>query len=135
MSGDFEVVVGAGSLASADLGAVRFPHRWTADGVTVLTEFTGAHLLHVSVAACVLNDTYREAAAAGVALDGVLVRARGRFDTDTWRSTGIDYAVELDTGAAPEERQRLLDAVDAVAEIPRAIRSGAPVHRRTRPAQ
>src|SRR5213078_3824002 len=51
----FAVVVAAGSLRSEDSRAVRFPHRWTSEGVTVETEFTGAHLLHLAAAGC----TYR----------------------------------------------------------------------------
>ena len=31
----FEVAVGAGILMSASAAAIRFPHRWTPDGVTV----------------------------------------------------------------------------------------------------
>jgi hypothetical protein len=31
----FEVTVGAGTMMSGSEAAVRFPHRWTPDGVTV----------------------------------------------------------------------------------------------------
>jgi len=127
----FEVVVGAGTLRSQDERAVHLPHRWTPEGVTVQTDFTGAHLLHLATAGCVLNDLYREAATLGIELAGVRVRAAGGFDTQTWQSTGIDYAVELDSAASNDELNRLLGIADAVAEIPRAIRAGAPVHRRT----
>jgi uncharacterized OsmC-like protein len=124
----FEVVVGAGSLRSADEHAVRFPHRWTAEGVTVESDFTGAHLFHLSIAGCVLNDLYREAGPIGIRLDGVRVRASGHFD-DAWASTGITYAVELDTTADGQDVSRLLDAVDTMAEIPRAVRAGTGVRR------
>jgi uncharacterized OsmC-like protein len=123
----FAVVASAGSLRST--GGVRFPHRWTPEGVSVEADFTGAHLLHLAAAGCVLNDVYREAAALGIELDGVRVSAGGEFNTETWQSTGIDYSVELRSAAAGDELARLLDVVDAVAEIPRAIRSGAPVRR------
>jgi hypothetical protein len=128
MSEQFEVAVAAGSLRSQAPGAVHFPHRWTDAGVTVEATFTGAHLLHLATAGCVLNDLYREAGALGIDLDGVRVTARGGFDEE-WASTGIAYAVELDSGADPVEAQKLLETVDAVAEIPRAIRAGAPVSR------
>jgi hypothetical protein len=82
MGDGFDVVVSAGTLSSSDTDAVRFPHRWTPEGVTVDADFTGAHLLHLAAAGCVLN-----------------------------------------------ELAHLLDVVDEVAEIPRAIRSGAPVQR------
>lgn len=61
--------VGAGSYRSpAD--AITFPHRWTAEGVTVAAAFTGAHLLHLAAAGCVLNDVYREAERLGVPSTG-----------------------------------------------------------------
>jgi uncharacterized OsmC-like protein len=125
---DLEVVVGAGTLRSKAPGAVPFPHRWTPAGVTVETDFTGAHLLHLAVAGCVLNDVYREAERLGLPVDGVRVSATGGFDT-TWRSTGIGYDVEVDTTAAPGDLKSLLAAVDSVAEVPKAIRAGATVER------
>ena len=129
MSDTYDVLVGAGSLRTDDPAAVRFPHRWTSDGVTASAAFTGAHLLHLAAAGCVLNDLYREASGLGLALDGVRVTARGGFDPDTWVSTGIEYTVELDSPADAVQLERLLAVVDGVAEIPRAIRAGAPVRR------
>lgn len=124
----FEAIAAAGSLRSADPAAISFPHRWTSEGVTVESDFTGAHLLHLSAAACVLNDLYREAASRGVRLDGVRVTARGGFDTD-WQSTGITYGVELASTASADELAGLLATVDDVAEIPRALRAGMSVLR------
>jgi uncharacterized OsmC-like protein len=129
MENRFAVVVGAGSMRSAAGTAVRFPHRWTPDGVTVEADFTGAHLLHLAAAGCVLNDVYREAAARGIALQGVRVTAVGGFDAATWQSTGIDYSVEVSSEAPAEQLAQLLDVVDQVAEIPQAIRAGATVRR------
>lgn len=129
MDDRFEVVVGAGTSRSGDARAVRFPHRWTAEGVTVEADFTGAHLLHLAAAGCVLNDVYREADRLGIALQGVRVCAAGEFDTSRWVSTGITYAVQLHSSASVAELDHLLDVVDAVAEIPRAIRAGAEVRR------
>jgi uncharacterized OsmC-like protein len=126
---DFDVVVGAGSLRSTASGVVRFPHRWTTEGVTVDAAFTGAHLLHLAAAGCVLNDVYREAERFGMTIHGVRVTASGGFDARTWRSTGITYVVDVDSPASPAEQDALLDAVDAVAEIPKSIRAGAVVER------
>jgi uncharacterized OsmC-like protein len=131
MGDRFEVTVGAGALMSESGEAVRFPHRWTSAGVTAETEFTGGHLLHLAAAGCVLNDLYREAAALGIELTGARVTAAGGFDTTTWRSTGIEYSVQLSSAAGTAELERLLAAVDRAAEIPRAIRAGAPVLRVT----
>ncbi|MEV0155506.1 OsmC family protein [Micromonospora sp. NPDC050686] len=125
----FGVVVSAGSFRSSAADAVRFPHRWTPEGVTVESDFTGAHLLHLAAAGCVLNDVYREARDLGVRIDGVRVTASGDFNTETWASTGITYRVELRSPAPAEELGRLMDRVDEVAEIPRAIRAGATVQR------
>ena len=130
---EFEVVASAGTFRSTAPDVVAFPHRWTDEGVTVAAEFTGAHLLHLSTAGCVLNDVYREAASLGVEVRGVRVTAGGGFDTNSWSSTGIEYAVEIDSPAGPEEIDRLLAQVDAVAEIPRAIRAGADVTRTPAP--
>jgi hypothetical protein len=131
MGDRFDVVVGAGSFRSAGGRTVQFPHRWTPEGVTVEADFTGGHLFHLAAAGCVLNDVYREAATLGIELVGVRVAAAGGFDADTWESTGISYSVQLRSPAPDESLVHLLDVVDAVAEIPRAIRSGAPVQRIT----
>jgi uncharacterized OsmC-like protein len=131
MGNRFEIAVGAGTLASTSSAAVRFPHRWTPGGVTVEADFTGGHLLHLAAAGCVLNDVYREAVALGIELTGVRVTAAGGFDTSTWLSTGIDYAVEVSSDAPADQLTHLLDVVDQVAEIPRAIRAGTTVRRVT----
>ncbi len=117
----------AGTLRASE--GVVLPHTWTDEGVVAAPAANGAQLLHLSVALCVLNDTYREAARLGIALDGVAVEADGGFD-DEWRSTGIEYAVTLDSRAPVEDLTRLTVLVEQVAEIPRAIRAGAPVTRR-----
>jgi uncharacterized OsmC-like protein len=129
MSGRFDMIVGAGVMRSADVSSVSFPHRWTEDGVTVDGDFTGAHLLHLAAAGCVLNDVYREAAALGIEIDGVRVTAGGEFDTESWRSTGIEYSVELASSAGEPALSHLLEVVDRVAEIPRALRAGTSVRR------
>jgi len=126
---DYEVIIGAGSRHRPGPGTVTFPHRWTAGGVSVEAAFTGGHLLHLAVAGCVLNDVYREAARRGIEVDGVRVSATGGFDTTTWRSTGIAYAVEVDAAADDTVIEALLDAVDRAAEIPLAIRAGGEVTR------
>ncbi|GAA0480707.1 hypothetical protein Ade02nite_55740 [Paractinoplanes deccanensis] len=126
---EFSVAVGAGSHRSGSPDAVRFPHRWTAEGVTVEADFTGAHLLHLAAAGCVLNDIYREAAELAIPVNGVRVRAAGGYDPQTWASTGITYHVDVDSPASADDVARLLTRVDEVAEIPRAIRAGAAVRR------
>ena len=125
---DFEVRASSGSVRAGDAAGFVVPHAWTKAGVVVQGEGTGAHLLHASVALCVLNDTWREAKSLGVPLTGVAVLARGRFDGG-WASTGIRYTVELDSPADESARAALLARVDEVAEIPRALRTGTAVTR------
>jgi hypothetical protein len=122
----FMVRATAGSLRLED--GVRIPHSWTPDGVLADAAGTGGHFFHLAVALCVLNDTYREAQRLGLTIDGVEVKADGEFD-DAWASTGMTYQVEIASQAAPEALGELLRVVDDVAEIPRAIRAGAPVRR------
>ena len=128
MSETYDVVVAAGSYRSTEPAATPMPHRWTEEGVTVEAVFTGAHMLHVAVAGCVLNDLYREAQGLGLALDGVRVTASGEYGED-WATRGISYRVEVDSAASPEEVTRLLARVDEVAEVPRVVRRGGPVER------
>ena len=130
MGDEFRAVAAAGSRRAAVNADAMFPHRWTDEGVAVQCDFTGAHLLHLSAAACVLNDVYREAAACGVVLDGVVVSATGGFDPETWASTGITYAVEIDSPSPETDVAGLIARVDEVAEIPRALRAGLGVRRR-----
>ncbi|MCW3158025.1 OsmC family protein [Micropruina sonneratiae] len=127
---DFSVECAAGSLRSLSESApvAHFAHRWTDGGVDVSADFTGAHLLHLSVAACVLNDLYREADKRGVILDGVRVTASGGF-SDDWASTGITYRVDVDSPAEVAVVDELVALVDEIAEIPRAVRAGAGVQR------
>ncbi|KUG51933.1 osmotically inducible protein OsmC [Serinicoccus chungangensis] len=116
----------AGTLRAAE--GIVLAHAWTDEGVVAGPVTNGAQLLHLSVALCVLNDTYREAQTLGIEVDGVAVTADGGFDDD-WRSTGVRHAVHLDVRASAADRTRLVERVDAVAETPRALRQGAPVLR------
>ena len=122
----FGVRASAGTLRDAD--GVALQHSWTDEGVIAAPVTNGAQVLHLSVALCVLNDTYREAERLGLTIDGVAVEADGGFD-DEWRSTGIAYAVTVDSQATTEEVAHLQSVVDEVAEIPRAVRAGAAVTR------
>lgn len=118
----------AGSLRPPS--GVRLEHAWTDQGVVADPVTNGAQVLHLAVALCILNDTYREAERLGIDLAGVAVEADGGFD-DEWHSTGIEYTVELDTQVSPDDQERLCAVVDEVAEIPRVIRAGTKVTRRS----
>lgn len=127
MSGPtYAVRVASGSFRQGVTPAFELPHAWTATGVAVEGEGTGAHLLHAAVGVCVLNDLYREAAGFDITLDGVSVGVVGGFDAE-WGSTGIEYDVDVDTQSDRAAVSALLDHVDNVAEIPKALRRAAHV--------
>jgi len=123
----FGVRATAGTLRASE--GVVLHHAWTGEGVVAGPAANGAQLLHLSVALCVLNDTYREAERLGIEVAGVAVEADGGFD-DEWRSTGVTYSVTLDSAARADDLARLRAVVDEVAEIPRALRAGVAVERR-----
>lgn len=124
----FGITAGAGSLRPAD--GVTLPHTWTAEGIVARPASNGAQMLHLAVAVCVLNDTFREARELGVLVTGAVVTADGAFD-DEWRSTGIAYTLTVDSPAPADEVARLVARVDDVAEIPRTLRAGTEVWRST----
>jgi hypothetical protein len=129
MADDFAVVLTAGSLRADPSAGWMVPHKWSDEGVVIQTVPNGAGVLHVAVALCVLNDTFREAIGRDVEVAGVRVSARGEFDEETWQSTGVSYAVEVDSPAGAHDVAALLAQVDRVAEIPRALRAGMTVER------
>jgi hypothetical protein len=129
MDDEYAVTLTAGSMRDDETGGWVVPHVWTESGVVVRAAPNGAGVLHVAVALCVLNDLFREGHALGVPVDGVRVSANGEFDAESWVSTGITYALEVASPAPAGEVARLVDRVDAVAEIPRTLRAGMSVER------
>lgn len=89
--------------------------------------FNGGQLLHLAVAGCVSNDLFREAAARGIELTRVVVRADGDYDGDPAVSTGVSYRVEIDGRASQEGLRSLVEHVDRIAEIPNSLRGGTQV--------
>lgn len=129
----FEAVVSAGPGLEPDEVAPRsitvtMPNP-RCGPTEVTSAMTGGHLLHLAIAACVLNDIYREAQKLGIAIDRVEVSADGGFAGEPVISTGIEYSVEIDSPASPDDIDRLLALVDEIAEIPSTLRAGAEVTR------
>jgi hypothetical protein len=122
----FGVVASAGTLRTGV--GVNLAHAWTPDGIDAAPASNGAQVLHLAVAVCILNDTFREAKELGIPVDGVAVTADGGYDSD-WRSTGIRYSLTIDSPASSGDLGRLIALVDDVAEIPRALRAGTEVRR------
>ena len=122
-----DVEVGAGTRIIGS--GTHFDHPWTDGGIGVDADGTGAHLLLVSVGVCVLNDVYREAQP-GIQVDGVRVQVSGDFDAETWSATAVTYEVEIDSPDDEATVSRLLERVDAVAEVPRLLAGEVTVSRR-----
>ena len=89
--------------------------------------FNGGQLFYLSIAACLSNDLYREAATMGIELDGVEITVDGDFPARGSGSTPIDVSIIV-RSSEPEDRVRALIAeVERVAEIPRAIHESPPI--------
>ena len=123
---EYEVTVAAGNATEPEAYA---PTEITfdmpnprADTATIAAAFTGGHLLHLAVAACVVNDIYREAQRMGIAIDAVSVSARGGFAGSPVVSTGITYSVDVSSPAGADEVGRLIAHVDEIAEIPNTLK-------------
>ena len=89
--------------------------------------FNGGQLLYLSIAACVSNDLYREAAPLGIALRRVAVEVDGDFPTRGAPSTPISVVVDVEADAPDAEIDALVAEVDRVAEIPNSLRGTVPV--------
>jgi uncharacterized OsmC-like protein len=89
--------------------------------------FNGGQLLYLSVAACVSNDIYREAATWGIDVRRVSIAVNGDFPARGAPSTPISVLVDIDADADDETLDRFLVEVDRVAEIPNSLRGTIPV--------
>lgn len=65
----------AGTLRATE--GIVLHHAWTDEGVVAAPATNGAQVLHLSVALCILNDTYREAGRLGLDVDEVDEIPRG----------------------------------------------------------
>jgi putative redox protein len=119
--------VGVGPTALGDAGPLTLVvDRPVAAGGGGLG-FNGGQLLYMSIAACWSNDLYREAATMGIELDGVVITVDGDFPTRGSGSSPITVDAVV-RSSAPEERVReLIEEVERVAEIPRAIRDATDI--------
>lgn len=129
----FEVKISAGVGAEpSDPAAPEFTLELPnprAEPTTLTTALTGGHLLHLAVAACVLNDIYREAQRMGIPVDSVSVSADGGFGGDPVVSTGITYSVEVESPAPVDQVNDLIAYVDQIAEIPNTLKRTTEVSR------
>lgn len=93
--------------------------------------FNGGQLFYLSIAACLSNDLYREAATMGIELDGVEVTVDGDFPARSEGSTPVMVDVTVRSGAPEAAVRELLAEVERVAEIPRAIRESPSIEIRS----
>jgi putative redox protein len=89
--------------------------------------FNGGQLFYMAIAACWSNDLYREAATMGIELDGVEIAVDGDFPARGSGSTPITVDVVVRSASPGEKVRELIDEVERIAEIPRAIRDGPPI--------
>lgn len=89
--------------------------------------FNGGQLLYLSVAACLSNDLYREAATLGITLEGVEVVVDGDFPGRGAAATLIAVDLVVRGRAAEAQLRALVAEVERVAEIPRTIRDASPI--------
>jgi len=89
--------------------------------------FNGGQLLYASIAACLSNDLYREAATLGITLSRVAMTVDGDFPTRATPSSPIDVDIEVEGDAPVARLAELVRLVDEIAEIPNSIRGTTPV--------
>jgi uncharacterized OsmC-like protein len=96
--------------------------------------FNGGQLMYASIAACVSNDLYREAATMGIELSRVSLTVVGEFPGRGQPSGPVTVDVELEGTASEARLDELLAVVDEIAEIPNSMRGTTPIEiRRKRP--
>jgi organic hydroperoxide reductase OsmC/OhrA len=89
--------------------------------------FNGGQLMYASIAACVSNDLYREAATMGIELSRVSLTVVGEFPGRGQPSGPVTVEVELEGTASEARLDELLAVVDEVAEIPNSMRGTTPI--------
>ena len=94
--------------------------------------FNGGQLLYLSIAACISNDLYREAATEGIELTRIEVTVDGDFPARGAVSSPIAVDVEVAGRASRDRLEGLVEAVDRIAEIPASLRRGTSVELRHR---
>jgi len=89
--------------------------------------FNGGQLMYASIAACVSNDLYREAATMGIELSRVSLTVEGEFPGRGRPSGPVTVEVELEGSASDARLDELMAVVDEVAEIPNSMRGTTPI--------
>ena len=129
MDNRFEVTVGAGTMMSDSDVAVRFPHRWTAGGVTVEGDFTWRASAESRGGRLRPERHLPGSRNAGHRSERCPRDRRGRVRHRDLAVHGHRLLGRGQLDASADQLAHLLEVVDQVAEIPQAIRAGASVRR------
>lgn len=87
----------------------------------------GGELLALALATCYCNDLYREAAARGIAVQGVEVEVEARFGGAGEPARQIRYRANVTADAPAEAVRELVEHTDRVAEVHNTLRLGIAV--------
>jgi putative redox protein len=93
--------------------------------------FNGGQLLHLAIAACYVNDLYREGAGKGITPTRIHAVVDGDFPAPGAASTGITVELEIAADAGEDAIRELVAHVDRIAEIPNSLRGTTDVVLRT----
>ena len=87
----------------------------------------GGELLALALATCWCNDLYREAAARGIAVQGVEVEVDAEFGGPGEPARRIRYRTRVAADAPADAVRQLIEHTDRVAEVHNTLRAGIPV--------
>ena len=118
---DHEVQLRTGGMTQPLLVATRDSGRGSA--------VNGGELLMAALATCYCNDLYREAARLGITITGCEVVASAQFNGVGQPAESVVYSARVQSPAAPEQIEALLEQTDRLAEIHNTLRAGCPVQR------
>ena len=88
---------------------------------------SGGELLALALATCWCNDLYREAAARGIAVQGVEVEVDAEFGAAGEPARQIRYRAKVTADAPDEAVRELVEHTDRVAEVHNTLRRGIAV--------
>lgn len=89
----------------------------------------GGEFLMAALATCYCNDLYREAARLGIEVTGCEVVASAQFNGIGLAAESVVYSARVESPAAPEQIEFLLEETDRLAEIHNTLRAGCSVQR------
>lgn len=102
---------------------IAIPSKRDGQGSSV----NGGELLFLSLATCVCNDIYREAARRDIKIKSIEVNVSGDFGKEGEPASNISYHVSIESDTPKNEIIKLISDVDTVAEIHNTLRKGVNV--------